>query len=341
MIRILWTVIGLMGLLSSVSGQECYRVVSYNVENLFDTRDDSLTRDEDFTPFGRLHWTSKKYTDKLRKLSEVLRAVGEKTFPTFVGLCEVENRQVLTDLTEKTVLADGHYGIVHQDSPDRRGIDVAFLYRQDCFRILEANFLVLAFPEDTTIRTRDVLYVSGVLVEKDTLHFFVCHFPSMSGGEAESEWRRERAASVVKSKIDSLQSECPGAAVIIMGDLNGKADRPAQTAVLKTRKPGPGKIDSSALYNTGYYLLNLGYGSYKYKGSWQTIDHIIVSGVLLNGGFALQADPKLQVFAPRFLLEEDKAYYGFKPFRTYIGPRYNGGYSDHLPIYLDLRRVVK
>lgn len=324
-----------------VQGQDTYRTVFYNVENLFDTKDDPATRDEDFTPYGKLHWNQQRYTNKLLKLAQTLKAVGEGKFPAFIGLCEVENETVLSDLIQKTELAEGNYMFVHRDSPDPRGIDVAFLYRPDIFRLLEKDFLTVEFPEDKTLHTRDILYIAGILKGKrnsgtDTLHFFICHFPSMSGGEAESEWKRKRAAATVKNKINALQRDCPAAAVIIMGDFNGKADRPAQTEILGSRRFKQGKTVGTHLYNTGYYLLNRGYGSYKYKGNWQTIDHIIVSGNLLDGKGTLQADPELRIFAPRFLLEEDKTHYGFKPFRTYIGPRYNGGYSDHLPVYLDL-----
>ena len=162
----------------------------------------------------------------------------------------------MEDLTQKTALADGNYGIVHQDSPDRRGIDVALLYRKDCFELLEADFLRLSFPEDTTIRTRDILYASGVL-DSDTLHFFVCHFPSMIGGEKQSEWRRERAASTVRHKVDSLLAVQPRAGIVIMGDLNGKANTPAQK-VLGT-KSSDKKPRCKDLYNTGYYLLKKNY----------------------------------------------------------------------------------
>ena len=157
-----------------VLAQDHCRIMFYNVENLFDTADDPSTADDEFTPRGKKHWTKAKYTDKLLKIAEVIDSVGDKELPCIVGLAEVENRWVLEDLTQKTALADGNYGIVHQDSPDRRGIDVALLYRKDCFELLEADFLRLSFPEDTTIRTRDILYASGVL-DSDTLHFFVCH----------------------------------------------------------------------------------------------------------------------------------------------------------------------
>lgn len=324
-----------------IQGQEHYRVVSYNVENFFDTKPDTLTQDRDFTPGGRLHWNTERYTAKLLKIAGVIEAVGEGDFPAFVGLCEVENRKVLSDLVSKTQLAEADYGIVHQDSPDPRGIDVALLYRKKYFRVLKEVFLPVALSGEKKNYSRDVLQVTGILqgqdsLFRDTLHFFVCHFPSMSGGEAESEWKREKAALVVKNRVDTLLKYSPNTALLILGDLNGKANRPAQAFVLHTLSSDSRQIENSRLYNTGYYLLHRNKGSYKYKGQWQTIDHILVSGNLLNGQCRLQAGRRLQVFAPLFLLEEDKTYYGYKPFRTYSGPRYVGGYSDHLPLYLDL-----
>lgn len=324
--------------LFDVTAQERCRVMFYNVENLFDTRNDSLTADDEFTPTGAKHWTNARYTDKLRKIATVIDSVGQGEWPVIVGLAEVENRRVLDDLTRKTGIAPANYGIVHQDSPDRRGIDVALLYRKDIFRLTGQTFLRLHFPEDTTIRTRDILYAKGVLRD-DTLHFFVCHFPSMIGGEKQSEWRRERAAEVVRQRVDSLKTGNPRAAIVIMGDLNGKANTPAQKK-LGTRN-SDSRIDVRELYNTGYYLLKKNYGSYRYKGRWQTIDHLIVSGSLLDGQSCWKAAKYLTVYNASFLLEEDKAYFGFKPCPTYRGPRYTGGYSDHLPIYLDLFPVKR
>lgn len=320
-----------------VFAQQSYRVVFYNTENFFDTRNDALTQDDDFTPWGKQHWTEAKYKDKLLKTGRVLKAIGGEGYPAFIGLCEIENRRVIEDLVTKTVLSEGKYGYVHRESPDRRGIDVAFLFRRDVFRVSATDFIPVVSERDTSLRTRDILYVKGVLAERDTLHFFVCHFPSMSGGEVQSEWKRELAASLLKRRIDSLQSLNSRAMVWVMGDLNGKADRPAQQKVLGSRSSESKKIEPFVLYNTGYYLLKGNRGSYKYKGNWQTIDHIMVTGTLLDRKGRCVAGKRLQVFAPSFLLEEDKAYFGFKPFRTYLGPRYNGGYSDHLPVYLDFQ----
>lgn len=321
----------------SLWGQEQCCVMFYNIENFFDTYNDPATLDDEFTPGGEKHWTKTRYMQKLRRIAEVIASVNEKDFPAIVGLAEVENRFVLKELCEKTVLADAGYQIVHQDSPDRRGIDVALLYRKDLFKPLNIDFLRPEFPEDTSFRTRDILYLSGCL-QGDTLHFFVCHFPSMLGGERQSEWKRIRAAATLRTKVEALFTQNPQAKIIIMGDLNGKANTAAQKA-LGCHRPGK-NMTTNTLYNTGYYLLKKDYGSYRYQGRWQTIDHIIVSGSLLNTSSGWYSSPKLTIYRADFLMEKDKAHFGYKPIPTYRGPRYIGGYSDHLPVYLELYRTT-
>lgn len=318
-------------------GQEraCFRVVFYNVENLFDTRKDSVKADGDFTPRGRLYWTKERYSRKLLHISRALIEAGGEALPSVIGLAEVENRHVLVELVGKTGLAEGDYGIVHADSPDARGIDVALLYRKADFRELRSRFFPVELEKGE--RTRDILYCEGVLGGSDTLHFFVCHFPSMRGGEARSEWKRIRAASVVKAKVDSIRLCRPEAKIVVMGDLNGKANTRAQQ-VLNTKNAERQAIVSNQLYNTGYYLLGRSHGSYRYRGEWQTLDHLIVSGTLLDGVRGLQSSVRMEVVASDFLLEEEKGSYGKRPRPTYRGQRYVGGYSDHLPVFIELRK---
>lgn len=320
-----------------VKGQErvSFRVVFYNVENLFDTRKDSVKADGDFTPRGRLCWTKERYGRKLLHISRALIEAGEAALPSVIGLAEVENRHVLAELAGKTGLADGDYGIVHADSPDTRGIEVALLYRKADFKELRSRFFPVELEKGE--RTRDILYCEGVLGGSDTLHFFVCHFPSMRGGEALSEWKRIKAASVVKAKIDSIQSRYPKAKIVVMGDLNGKANTRAQQ-VLNAGNAEKRAIVSSQLYNTGYYLLGKPRGSYRYRGEWLTLDHLIVSGSLLDGSRGLQSSVRMKVVASDFLLEEEKGSYGKRPKPTYRGQRYIGGYSDHLPVFIDLQK---
>lgn len=329
-----WLFIALFCVAGNHSGGQTYRVVFYNVENLFDTQDDPLTEDGEFTPAGSKHWTERRYRDKLAHLSEALSKAGGEDLPAFIGLAEVENRAVVNGLVQQPGLRGGSYRVVHRDSPDLRGIDVAFLYRPAVFRVLDTAFFAVTFPTDTTLKTRDILYVSGI-AGKETLHFLVCHFPSMVGGEAKSEWKRVRAARVLRRLADSIRETDPGAKIVIMGDMNGKADTEAQE-VLGVRSSDRAEIVPEGLYNTGYYLLYKGYGSYRYRGKWQTLDHIIVSGTFLQGKRGLQADRRMTVFSAPFLLEEELKYSGNKPLPSYRGLRYYGGYSDHLPVYLDL-----
>jgi endonuclease/exonuclease/phosphatase family metal-dependent hydrolase len=313
-------------------GQE--RFLFYNVENLFDTRDDPRVRDGEFTPAGDHHWTRERYARKLQRLSRALVAAGGDSLPLFIGLAEVENRRVVLDLAGKTALAAGDYGVVHADSPDARGIDVALLYRKVYFRVLEESFLPVRLGRSGA--TRDVLYCRGLLLGADTLHLFVCHFPSMVGGERRTEWKRVAAATVVREKLDAIQRANPAAAIIIAGDLNGDPGTRAQKEM--RLKPVARRPLDGELYNTAYLPRRATRGSYRYRGKWQTLDHVIVSGVLLNGAHAWQASRQMGIFAGDFLLEEDKTHYGKKPFPTYRGPRYLGGYSDHLPVYLEITR---
>lgn len=316
-------------------GQEEFRVMFYNVENLFDTSDDPHTTDNEFLPRGEKHWTRGKYVAKLRAIARVVDSVGQGTLPWVVGLAEVENRRVLVDLVRKTGLSAGKYGIVHYDSPDVRGIDVALLYRKDFVEVLEERALRVDFPEDGRIRTRDVLYVKGLVKGADTLHFFVCHFPSMVGGERKSEWKRERVASLVRRQVDSILTVHPAAAVMVMGDLNGEADTKAQWVLCP--RNGEETFLCGELYNTGYYLLNKPCGSYCYRGRWQTLDHIIVSGGMLNGKSEVQAVSRMSVYAAPFLLEQAARGTNARPKPTYRGPRYIGGTSDHLPVSIAVK----
>lgn len=333
-----WNLLFFLCLVNGViQGQEkaVFRVVFYNVENLFDTRNDSLTADDDYTPLGRQRWNSDRYHQKLLHISQALQAVGEGHLPAIIGVAEVENKRVLLDLTLKTGLTEGDYGIVHADSPDSRGIDVALLYQKSVFQILKNEFFPVELKGKET--TRDILYSKGVFAGCDTVHFFVCHFPSMRGGEAKSEWKRIQAASILKQKIDSIQGVYAEALIVVMGDLNGRGNTLAQRT-LGTLDPSVSEISSLQLYNTGYYLLGRPEGSYRYRGEWQTLDHLIVSGGLLDGEHRLQSSRRMWIYAAEFLLEEDRATYGSRPKPTYRGPRYLGGYSDHLPVFIDLRK---
>lgn len=313
------------------------RVVSYNLENYFDPFDDSLTMDEEFTPEGARHWTWDKYKDKQKKIYKVLAAIGGWELPDIVGFYEVENRFVLNDLLKSTPLKWRTYEIVHKESPDARGIDVALLYRSDKFKLLSQEFIKIIFPFDTTKPTRDILYAKGFTNNHDTLNIFINHWPSRLGGQTESELNRQTVARFLKEKVDSIFKSNPMSNVIIMGDFNDEPDNKSITDVLKANHDFdsvvPGRI-----YNLAWYMKEKkGMGSLKYQGEWGLIDQIMVSSSLLMKTNPIYTTPdNAKVFNADFLTEPDDAFIGFKPFRTFIGFKYHGGFSDHYPIYLDL-----
>lgn len=314
-----------------------YRVVFYNVENLFDTRNDPATEDDDFTPRGKQYWNKERYTRKLLHLGRVFAGVGEGEWPLLVGLAEVENRRVLEELTKKTELAACAWGIVHADSPDPRGIDVALLYRTADFSVLTTAFFPMG--EGKAAATREILYCKGVVAGSDTLHCFVCHFPSMRGGERRSEWKRVAAARLLREKVDSIQALQPAARILVMGDMNGEATTAAQKLLGKPLASEK-RIVPDGLYHTVDLSGKQFRGSYRYQGRWQVIDHILVSGSLLDAGQSFYTDGRMGIFAPAFLLEEQAGSYGDRPLPTYRGPRYLGGYSDHLPVWLDFNKLL-
>lgn len=314
-----------------------YRIMFYNVENLFDTDDDPITDDSEFLPESQKEWTRARYQDKLDKIAGVIKDLGGDTVPVLVGLCEIENRKTLDDLLSVSGLAGLDYRIVHQDSPDKRGIDVGLLYRSRYFSLLRSECIPICFPFDTAVRTRDVLYACGILGGKDTLHLFINHWPSRSSGEVESRPLRMHVAQTVKTRVDSILLADPGAAIVATGDFN---DEPQDLSVvsglqalLTSTRP-----DVNTLYDlTPVVSTREPGGSYKYKGTWNLLDHMVVSGGLLDTTNLLYARPSdMNVFSAGYLLEEDKEYMGLRPFRTYLGPYYHGGYSDHLPVYLDI-----
>lgn len=307
----------------------------YNVENLFDPFNDSLTRDDEFTPEGSRHWTWTKMEKKINGIFKVIMAVGEFDPPVIVGFCEVENGFVIHQLIRETPLSKFDYRMVHHESPDSRGIDVSMIYRPDRFHLLEKDFIKVTFPDAPNRRTREILYAKGLLLT-DTLHVFVNHWPSKYGGELESESGRYAAAYTLKHKVDSIRVFYPDARILIMGDLN---DEPESDPVVK----GFGAcLTNDSLCNHNFVnisaiLKQKGQGSYKYQGVWGIIDQIIVSRSLLSNTHKIFTTPaNASVFNAEFLQEPDDAFVGTKPFRTFQGYRYHGGFSDHFPVYIDL-----
>lgn len=314
-----------------------FRVVSWNVENLFDIRHDSLKNDNEFLPDAIRHWNYSRYRKKLTDVARVIAAVGEWNPPALVGLCEVENDTVLHDLTRRSPLRRLDYRYVMTDSPDARGIDVALLYQRDLFKPLSSRSIpVTAFRQHRP--TRDILHVSGLILTGDTLDVFICHLPSRSGGTKETEPYRLHAMRILKTEADSILRNRLRPQVIIMGDFN---DSPSDKSVREVLKAGPPSPTLAPAPLKLYHLLarkaaSKGFGTYKYQGEWEVLDHLIVSGTLLeSSGHFFTNEEKADVCRLPFLLTEDKKYGGREPFRTYKGMKYQGGISDHLPVYTD------
>ena len=313
-----------------------FRIMFYNVENLFDTKNDPEKNDDEFLPEGNRHWTNTRFFQKINHISQVIVAAGEGDYPSVIGLSEIENQDVLESLIFHTPLGKLDYQIIHRESPDNRGIDVAFLYRKSRFKPLFFDAIPVKNPKDDKFKTRDILYVKGV-IGSDTIHFFVNHWPSKSGGIGATKPLRALAASTLRLKTDSLLNLNNRSNIIIMGDFNDTPSDVSIKVALGAKSPDE-TISLNSLYNLAAPLALKGKGTNKYRGKWSLIDQIIVSGNLLIGK-KLKTFPKLfQIFSPDFLLENDEPNLGMKPYRTYSGFKYNGGFSDHLPVLLDLKR---
>lgn len=321
--------------LTACTGQEVsstgrdLQLAFYNVENLFDTLDQADHEDDDFTPAGRLHWTTDRYLRKIDHIGQVFQEMGH---PGLIGLAEVENRQVLEDLVQSRNMVAGNYGIVHFDSPDHRGIDVALLYDRDRVRIKDA----IAIPvqvKDSLIEhytTRDILH-ARVLVDGDReLQVWVTHWPSRRDGPAVSFSRQSQVAHQMRSALDSALAANPKACMVLMGDFN---DEPTDATLREILGSGDGI--HSHLFNGMEALERQGLGTYCYRGDWNLLDQILFTPNFLDGA-AVWGYVDSRIYRERFMLYEDRTN-GWLPNRTYGGSRYFGGYSDHLPVLSTIR----
>lgn len=306
-------------------------VVFYNVENLFDIRNDMGERDGEFTPEGANKWTEDRYQKKLEDLAKVLSSVNKKEMPEIIGLCEIENRKVIDDLVKTSLMKDGDYEIEHFESPDFRGIDCALLYRPDEFKVIKSYPVKIAFADDLAYTTRDILYVKGETRNKEEFHIFVNHWPSRIGGLEQTEPKRVAVAQLLKSKIDSVLKVNPRANILVMGDMNDEPSNKSISEVLAAKSP---EIKNAALVNLMYPDHSNKKGSYNYRGTWNMLDNIIVSaGLLDNNGFQC-IEKQGFVFHEKWMEYEDKTN-GITPNRTYGGPNYYGGVSDHFPVFVN------
>jgi predicted extracellular nuclease len=295
----------------------------WNSENLFDCRKDSTKQDDEFLPHGLRGWNSARYNKKINNMYKVFIAAGGWNPPDLIGLCEVENKNVLFDLIKDTPFSYYNFRFIHYDSPDRRGIDVALLYNPATVEVISEKAIPVLLSEDTSFRS-------------DTLSVFVNHWPSKYGGAGITADLREAVAKILAENILEIFRINPKEKIIVMGDFNDPPESSSLNALFSaTFQPGLKSVP--ILVNLSKDYKGPLPGSYKFEGSWQLIDQIMVSESLISGeGNACVKQGSFRVFSPAFLLERDEKFGGMKPKRTYSGFIYNGGFSDHLPVILDL-----
>jgi len=307
-----------------------HTIAFYNIENLFDTVDDPHTNDDDFLPTSEKRWTEKRYQKKLNKLGSVICKIGknEKHTPSIVGLAELENAFVLKGLLKSEKLAALNYGFVHYDSMDERGIDVALLYNKDVFKVLSSETFKVHLEDDGEVDyTRDILLVSGEL-DGELVHVIVNHWPSRREGEVLSAPKRMLAAEKVLYVISQLKTEYQDPKIIVMGDFN---DNPSDASIKKL-------VNDGVLFNPMETLLSIDKGSLSYNFEWNLFDQILCSINFMETKSGALKYKTVAVYNDKFLTQYDGKYEG-QPFRTYVGKKYKGGFSDHFPVYIKLKKV--
>jgi len=326
-----------------LEAQDQYKVINvgfYNLENLFDTLDTENKNDEEFTPKGARLYNTAIYTDKLYRLSTVISQLGKDVSPDGIGImgvAEIENRKVLEDLVAHPLIKSMDLHIVHFESEDFRGIDVGLLYQPKYFTEISSKPINLPIfnEKGEKIYTRQTLYVSGIM-DGDTVHILVNHWPSRRGGAA-TEALRMQGASICKTVKDSILNVNPYAKVIVMGDLNDDPTDKSLTVSLKAKGSKAG-IKADEMYNPYMDFFQKGIGTTAYQDAWSLFDQVIVSPQWLNENKGYKYY-KARVFNEKFLIQKSGKYKGY-PQRTYSGDAYNFGYSDHFPVYITVVKKI-
>lgn len=333
-------------LMSCAQGKRSYVIGFYNLENLFDTYHDEGKNDYEYLPDGANQWTEAKYTKKLHNMASVIRAMKDenKVWHAVLGVSEIENRHVLEDLVSQPEIAEANYQIVHYDGPDRRGVDVALLYRPNLFKVLESKSIPFDFnssiefslneEEKAYFRTRDILMVRGML-GNEMFAFFVAHLPSRIGGKGGD--LRSRGGEIMYQESMRLMAEYPGIKIVAMGDMNDNPTDPSM-AVYMHGKENIDEVGKEDFFSPFVSMLKSGYGSLAYQGEWNIYDIIVVNANLCRGeGLKIRPIVKKKfygrIFNPPFMTQQEGPYAG-TPFRTFSGGAFIGGYSDHYPTYI-------
>ena len=319
--------------------QKPYKVVFYNFENLFDTIRNPEIYDEEFTPEGPKKWNTPKYTKKINNLSRVLFDIAaiNKDYPVVIGVSEIENRNVMEDVIATPKLAPANYRIVHYDSPDARGVDVAFYYRPDVFKLEGSAPIPFTMESLPNFRTRDVVTMWGT-IDGEPFYFMVAHWPSRLGGKEASAPKRERAAEIMRHAADSVLAINPATKVVMMGDFNDDATDKSITEVLGA-EGNIRKLQPGGYYNPFIDMLKAGIGSLAYRDQWNLFDNIVVSENLATGStgsLKLERAPKGKyygnIFRVPYLFQQEGQYKGY-PLRTFFCNNFQWGYSDQLLVF--------
>ena len=318
--------------------QKPYSVVFYNLENLFDIYDDPETHDEEFTPDGAKQWNEIKYQKKLTNMERVLFDIAaiQKDYPIVIGVSEIENRMVLEDLISQPKLAGANYRICHFDSPDARGVDVAFLYRADVFKLEGSDNIKLNVPELPNFRTRDLVVMWGT-IEGEPFYFLVSHWPSRLGGKEASQFKRDACARQIREIKDSLIAQNPATKVIVMGDFNDDATDASIVDVMGAKRRVKDLV-AGDFFNPYNEMLRAGLGTLAYQDAWNLFDNICVTENLVNapeGELRLIKGKKYygNIFTRPYMLQQEGQYKGY-PLRTFVTNNFQNGFSDHFPVYI-------
>lgn len=340
LVRLLFFILFIPYKLTAQSEGKKYYTASiafYNLENLFDTINDPVKNDEEFLPEGERKWTGDKYRDKLEKLSTVIEKLGDSDGPEILGVCEIENKNVLNDLIKTEKLTERGYAIAHVESPDLRGVDVGLLYKSKYFTPIKTSGIEINDTLEPDFKTRNILLVTGVL-SNDTITFIVNHWPSRRGSGKDD--KRILAAKTARKAVDSLLLKNKNAKIILMGDFN---DNPSDPSISKHLNAQPEKKQADeTLFNATHSIHKKGYGTLSYQGIWNLFDQMIMSNAVVKNknrkyGYLKES---ASVYYQKWLINQDGKYAG-APFRAFSGTNYIGGYSDHLPVYIYLIQEAK
>ncbi len=315
-------------------GQKQFFIAFYNQENLFDTIDDPHKNDNEFLPSAKHNWNTEKYTNKINHMAKVIASMNENKGADVLGMCEVENAAVMTDLCKDKQLSKMKYAFVHFEGPDERSIDNALLFQSKKFTLTKALVYPVTFKEHPNSKTRDILLVK--LTDKKTKISFIVlvnHFPSRLGGQKESAEKRAAAAMVLRTIYDSISKADPTVPVIMMGDFNDEPTDESISKVLHARGT-MSELNGNDLFNTTYALKEQKLGSYFYRNEWEAIDQIILSNNMVTCTGKLCYKPQSVGYVKHEWMLETEGKYKGAPQRTFAGQKYLNGYSDHLPIYI-------